>query len=127
MAYFPQFSKGAPYVCRTGLSKPNSVSKTDVSGFVTVNDGYRYPTNILEFKRDKTKMHPTQKPVALIEYLIRTYTLPGELVLDSCMGSGTTAVACINTNRNYVGFELDKRYYDMATDRIRRQQPKLEM
>ena len=63
---------------------------------------------------------PTQKPVALFEYLIKTYTNEGETVLDNCMGSGTTAVACINTNRNFIGFELDKHYYDIAKERIQK-------
>ena len=66
----------------------------------------------------KWKVHPTQKPVALIEYLIRTYTNEWETVLDFTIGSGTTAIACVNTNRNYIGFELDKWYYDIANKRI---------
>ena len=65
-------------------------------------------------------LHPTQKPVALCEYLIKTYTNLGETVLDNCMGSGTTAIACINTNRNYIGFELDKHYCEIANERIRK-------
>ena len=79
-----------------------------------------YPINILEFKRDKEKLHPTQKPVALFEYLIKTYTNEDETVLDNCMGSGTTAIACMNTDRQYIGFELDKDYYDIAQDRIKK-------
>ena len=67
----------------------------------------------------KGKVHPTQKPVPLFEYLIKTYTNEGETVLDSCMGSGTTAIACINTNRNYIGFELDEEYYKASLERIR--------
>ena len=63
-----------------------------------------YPTQLLNFSYDKEKLHPTQKPVALFEYLIKTYTNPGELVLDNCMSSGTTAVACMNTGRNFIGF-----------------------
>ncbi len=79
----------------------------------------RYPTSIKRFQRDKTKrLHPTQKPVALFEYLIKTYTNEGETVLDNCMGSGTTGVACINTNRNYIGFELDDKYFEIAKQRI---------
>jgi DNA modification methylase len=66
------------------------------------------------------RLHPTQKPVALFEYLIKTYTNEGDTVLDNCMGSGTTAIACINTNRNYIGFELDKHYCDIANERIQR-------
>ena len=64
------------------------------------------------------KVHQTQKPVALFEYLIKTYSCEGETVLDNCMGSGTTAIACMNTKRNFVGFELDKGYFDIANERI---------
>ena len=67
---------------------------------------------------ERGTLHPTQKPVALFEYLIKTYTNPGELVLDNCMGSGTTAIACMNTQRNFIGFEMDKGYYDIACKRI---------
>lgn len=77
-----------------------------------------YPKNLLEFKSERG-LHPTQKPAALFEYLINTYTNPGELVLDSCMGSGTTAVACIRTGRHYVGFEIDKNYYTLSQKRIK--------
>lgn len=79
-----------------------------------------FPKNILEISNadQRWKVHPTQKPVALIEYLIRTYTNEWETVLDFTMGSGTTAIACINTNRNYIGFELDKWYFDIANERI---------
>lgn len=77
-----------------------------------------YPKDILEFPVVMKPIHPTEKPVDLCEYLIKTYTDEGELVLDNCMGSGTTAIACLNTNRNYIGFELDKKYFDIANDRI---------
>jgi len=76
-----------------------------------------YPRRILEFNKDGN-LHSTQKPVSLCEYLIKTYTRENELVLDNCIGSGTTAIACINTNRNYIGFELDKEYYEIAKNRI---------
>ena len=77
-----------------------------------------YPKNILEFSKDRPSYHSTQKPVALCEYLIRTYTNEGETVLDNCMGSGTTGVACINTNRNFIGIELDPEYFKIAEKRI---------
>ena len=64
-------------------------------------------------------LHPTQKPFPLMEYLIKTYTNENETVLDNCMGSGTTAIACLNTNRKYIGFELDKNYFDIANERIK--------
>ena len=86
-----------------------------------IRNNIYYPKSILEISNAKRtwRIHPTQKPVALIEYLIKTYTNEWETVLDFTMGSGTTAIACINTNRNYIGFELDKWYYDIAKERIR--------
>lgn len=82
--------------------------------------GLRYPLQIIQFKRDilKSNLHPTQKPVALIEYLIKTYTNEGDTVLDFTMGSGTTGIACKNTNRNFIGIELDENYFKIAEKRI---------
>ena len=80
----------------------------------------KHPTSILEFSKphpSKTQ-HPTQKPVALLEYLIRTYTNEGDVVLDNCMGSGSTCVACVNTNRHYIGFEKEPKYFDIACQRL---------
>lgn len=77
-----------------------------------------YPKSIINFPRDSKTFHPTQKPVALFEYLIKTYTKEGETVLDNCMGSFTTVIACINTNRNYIGFELDKDYWEKGNERV---------
>lgn len=79
------------------------------------------PSDVLEFNvvpNRKGKLHPTQKPVELCEWLIKTYSNEGDVVLDNCMGSGTTGVACINTNRDFIGIELDKGYYDIAKERI---------
>lgn len=80
----------------------------------------KYPESIQLFnvREDKERYHPTQKPVALMEYLIKTYTNVGETVLDNCMGSGTTGVACKHTNRNFIGIELDKKYFEIAKKRI---------
>ncbi|MCU7380839.1 site-specific DNA-methyltransferase [Clostridiales Family XIII bacterium ASD5510] len=77
-----------------------------------------YPRQTLNFKCQRDGLHPTQKPVALFEYIIRTYTNEGAVVLDNCIGSGTTAVACINANRNFIGFEIDQKYYQTAIGRI---------
>ena len=77
-----------------------------------------YPTDLIDFSFEQKPIHPTQKPVALFEYLIKTYTNEGELVLDNCMGSGTTAIAAINTNRNYVGFEKDLNYFNLGSERV---------
>ena len=79
------------------------------------------PSDVLEFNvvpNRNGKLHPTQKPVELVEYLIKTYSNEGDIVLDNCMGSGTIAIAAINTNRNFIGFELDKNYFDIANERI---------
>lgn len=78
-----------------------------------------YPVDILEFNSLGSYSHPNQKPLDLFEYLIETYTNEGETVLDNCMGSGTTAISCMNTNRNYIGFELDKTYYEKSLERIK--------
>jgi site-specific DNA-methyltransferase (adenine-specific) len=79
-----------------------------------------YPRNLLEFSKDRPSYHPTQKPVALFEYLIKTYTNEGDLVLDNCMGSGTTGVACKNLNRNFIGIELDAEYFKIAEKRMKK-------
>ena len=84
----------------------------------------RYPKNIINISTQATecanskRVHPTQKPVALLEYLVKTYTKEGELVLDFTMGSGSTGVACMNTNRRFIGIELDEKYFNIAKDRI---------
>jgi site-specific DNA-methyltransferase (adenine-specific) len=115
--YNPQMTSGKPYKSGKGTSG-------DITGNVvkvqTTNQGTRYPRSILRFNTDKAKgsLHPTQKPLALIEYLVRTYSNPGDLVLDTFMGSGTTAVACIKTGRNFIGFELDEGYHESAQLRI---------
>lgn len=112
--YNPQMETGEPYISGKGDSGEvtNRVKKTQ-----TNNKGTRYPKTVKKIKRE-FGLHPTQKPVALFEYLIKTYSNENETVLDNCMGSGTTAIACINTNRNYIGFELDKEYYNIAINRI---------
>ena len=88
-------------------NKPSSTTRTT-----------RYPKSIQKFNRDRNGLHPTQKPVALMEYLIKTYTNENELVLDFTMGSGTTGVACKNLNRDFIGIELDKNYFNIAQKRI---------
>ena len=77
-----------------------------------------YPNSILNFNNESKQLHPTQKPVALFEYLVKTYTNKGDTVLDNCMGSGTTAIACLNAERNFIGFELNEEYYNMSLKRI---------
>ena len=119
----PQMTEGKPYVCKSGRQTDNSAviregSRGNMSGFTTVNGGSRYPRNILRFNRDKHKVHPTQKPVALMEYLIKTYTTEGETVLDFTMGSGTTGIACKKLGREFIGIELSPEYMAIAKKRI---------
>jgi len=122
--YNPQKTTGHKPV-NTYTKYLDTVNKTQVYGKCNkeISGGGetdRYPRSVITFASDKQTcyLHPTQKPLALFEYLVKTYTNEGEIVLDNCMGSGTTAVACINTNRNYIGFELDTTYCDIANKRI---------
>ncbi len=96
----------------------NLYSKYDGGDYVQKVGNYPRSIIFCPTEGDKDRLHPTQKPVALFEYLIKTYTNEGDLVLDNCIGSGTTAIACINTNRNYIGIELDEYYCDVAKNRI---------
>ena len=115
--YNPQMRKGKPY---KATNKPNLQKGTNNSykSVETINNGVRYPLTTLEFNRVSKTVHPTQKPTDLLEYLIKTYTNENELVLDFTMGSGSTGVACINTNRRFIGIELDKNYFNIAKERI---------
>lgn len=97
------------------------VDDSNTKKVIEYNDtGYRYPTQLWKFKRDtlKSNLHPTQKPVALLEELIKTYSNEGDLVLDNCMGSGSTGIACLNTNRDFIGIEKDEKYFKIAIERI---------
>ncbi len=120
--YNPQKTPGNPY--NKGIRKANSTTNYgDHRETLGKNEaGYRFPTNVLYFSNANHKniLHPTQKPVALLEYLIRTYTDEGDTVLDNCMGSGSTGVASVNTNRSFVGIELNQEYYQIARERITR-------
>lgn len=116
--YIPQMTKGR-YRKKMGL-KESEITGGNSFAKQTENDLY-YPQTIQEFSTAnmrKGRLHPTQKPVELLEYLIKTYTNEGEIVLDNCMGSGSTCVACVNTNRHYIGFELDPNYYNIACKRL---------
>ena len=114
--YNPQMRQGfEPYKCKTGDQGTNYGQYEKV---ITISNGERYPLNLLKFDRDQDAFHPTQKPVDLLRYLVRTYSNEGDTILDNCMGSGTTAVACIKEKRHFIGFELNKEYYDKACKRI---------
>ena len=115
--YNPQMRFGfKPYTCKQGNTKSENYGVQ--IGAITSSDGERYPIHMIKFIRDKDKTHPTQKPVALMEYLIKTYTDEGETVLDFVSGSGTTGIAAINTNRNFILIEKDEKYYEIAKERI---------
>src|ERR1035441_7611627 len=110
--YNPQMRTGfKPYVCKSGRATTNYGEQVSV---VTESNGERYPITVVDFGYDKNKVHPTQKPVALMEYLIKTYTDAGDLVLDNCMGSGTTLVAARNTGRRAIGIDIEEKYCEAA-------------
>lgn len=118
--YYPQMVQGKPNH-KQGSSTKNQSDTRVISGRSPDDlSGMKYPKTILDFPKHSSQvgLHPTQKPVALFEYLIRTYTAEGEVVLDNCIGSGTTAVAAINTNRRWIGMEKDETFYEIAKERI---------
>ena len=121
MTYNPQMKEGVAYKI------PKATKTTAIFGENHKNGKYehkqkdttkRYPYNLLEFNTDKDKFHPTQKPVALIEYLIKTYTQEGETVLDFTFGSCSTGVAALNTNRKFIGVEMEEKYFDIGASRM---------
>jgi len=122
----PQMIKGDPYFRKNYTQKRELgiYNKTsEVNGWERKNNGERYPNTILKFSNDNhNSLHPTQKPVKLFEYLIKTYTNEGDTILDCCAGSGTTAIACINTKREYIVIEREEKYCDVITNRVRKSQ-----
>ena len=118
--YNPQMIEGIPYEMKQGKGGDAVVREGSRIGknIITKNNGTRYPNAIQKFNSDKEKLHPTQKPVALLEYLIKTYTNESDTVLDFTMGSGSTGVAAKNLNREFIGIELDEKYFNIAKDRL---------
>jgi len=122
--YNPQMREGTPYSRTFTNTKKVSVhfgDKGNDFNYVFDSKGKRFPLSVLEFKRDnygKNVLHPTQKPVALCEWLVKTYSNEGDLVLDFCMGSGSTIIACLNTNRQYIGVEKDVEIFEKSSQRI---------
>ena len=129
VSYYPQMTKREKIIDSTKWKQDKRRSEN--ARFTSTNDELarkvyteKYPVNYLEYNRanaecnNTVRKHPTQKPVALLEYLIKTYTLEGETVLDNCMGSGSTGAACINTKRNFIGIEKDDKYFEIAKERI---------
>jgi DNA modification methylase len=118
MKYNAQFTQGKPYFVKRDMSNMNNLDgfkgRTDTHN----KEGKRQPRTVQKINVERG-LHPSQKPVTLMEYLIKTYTNENEIVLDNCCGSGSTLVACINTNRQFIGIEKDEKYYEIAKDRIK--------
>jgi len=114
--YNPIKTDGKPYIIKQG--GVSDVYANKENNITTENNGDRFPTSILKIKRDKEKVHPTAKPLELMEYLVKTYTNEGDIVLDNTMGSGTTNLACLKLNRKSIGIEKEKQYYDVAVRRL---------
>lgn len=102
-------------IIRKGTNNGDNYIKSNKD---SITEFYNYPISIINVSSEGKTFHPTQKPVALMEYLIKTYTNEGQTVLDNCMGSGTTGVACINTKRNFIGIEQESNYFDISVSRI---------
>ena len=122
MVYNPQFEQGTPYEQRSGKQKTendNSSVRSKIEQIVTKNEGVRYPVSIVEFSKNKTSYHPTQKPVELLEYLVNTYSNEGDVILDFTAGSGTTGIACMNTNRKCILIEKEEKYCEIIMKRLK--------
>ena len=126
LIYNPQFTEGKPYKITSGNQKDNSAvvrggkgGREDVGGYTTESDGKRYPKNLIKFNRDKDKLHPTQKPLELLNYIVKTYSNKGDIILDNTMGSGTTCLSAKQLGRKYIGIELDENYFNIAKERIK--------
>jgi site-specific DNA-methyltransferase (adenine-specific) len=118
--YFPQIIDGKPYKT---VNNSRSANYGTQRPMLTKNIGHRYPVSILRVKTERG-FHPTQKPLGLCKYFIKTYTQEGDLVLDNCMGSGTVGVACVQLKRNFIGIESDAEYFEIAKKRIGRENVK---
>lgn len=119
--YNPQMVEGKPYNKGSAVRDTMAYGKQEKEVLVKNDTGLRYPRSVQYFvtAESEGKLHPTQKPIALFEWLIKTYTNIEDVVLDPCMGSGTTAIACINTNRKFIGFEMSSEYFNIAKKRIK--------
>ena len=126
--YNPQMTKGTPYDKGIAVRDTEAYGKQTTAVHVKNEDGKRFPRSVIYFKtaEGEGKLHPTQKPVVLMEYLVKTYSNEGDTVFDPCMGSGTTGVACINTDRKFIGVEREKEYFEIAEQRINTTSPLLE-
>ena len=133
--YNPQMWKSVPYRRRPSGNEKQYNGYGEYKLTNEYNSDMRYPKDVIKFQMDddfynsnvSRHLHPTQKPVDLLRYLVLTYTNEGDTVLDNCMGSGTTAIACIKERRHFIGFELNKEYYDKACKRIQAEQSQLTL
>jgi site-specific DNA-methyltransferase (adenine-specific) len=116
--YNPQKTEGKPYIRDGGKTSAKVYGINSVDKATVVNTGDRHPLSIQKFKFDKQKLHPTQKPIEACEWLIKTYSNEGDTVLDFTMGSGSTGVACKNTNRKFIGIEMNEEIFKTAEKRI---------
>lgn len=118
--YNPQMDEGKPYTDnRGGTEHFEGFRQITTERNSIENKGTRYPDTVRKFSNGNNgNVHPTQKPIPLLEYLIKTYTNEGDTVIDNTMGSGTCGVACVNLNRSFIGIEMDDKYFDIATKRI---------
>tara|TARA_R110000868_G_scaffold209368_1_gene459166 strand:+ start:5287 stop:6042 length:756 start_codon:yes stop_codon:yes gene_type:complete len=124
--YNPQKTEGKPYSRLGGLKKAAVYGIQDMKETTILNKTDRYPTSIIKHNYDLSKIHPTQKPVGLCEWLVNTYSNEGDVVLDFTMGSGSTVIACINTNRRYIGIEKDEAIFLTAQKRINERLTEME-
>jgi len=124
ITYNPQMTDGKAYT-RTSNSESCRGNYNKHKDSTIINDGYRYPTTIIYYPigRQQDKTHPTEKPIGLLEILVKQYTNEGETVLDNCMGSGSTGCACKKTGRHFIGIEKDENYFNLAVDRINNYSP----
>jgi len=116
MKYQPQGLIEIEKICPGKKANDHRPNRADQKPYKQTKTNY--PTVVLEFDKPSSPVHPTQKPVELLEYLIKTYSMEGELILDNCMGSGSTGVSCVNTSRNFYGIEYDEKYFKIAESRI---------
>ena len=120
MVYYPQGLKKCNVQHKMGnkIKRDNTYARPSTLNNVVTQEWTNYPRNYLEFRKEGKCVHPCQKPIPLLEYLIKTYTKEGDMVLDNCMGSGSTGVACVNTGRSFIGMEQDEKYFEIASNRI---------
>lgn len=123
--YNPQFTEGKPLHSKGTAYKEKKLTNNNYGDFEPTDDNRagsteKYPTSIMKFQKPHPSVcvHPTEKSVSLLEYLVKTYTNEGDTVLDNCMGSGSTGIACKNTNREFIGMELDEKYFEIARNRL---------